>query len=43
MLTRLIQRTNGGSKGRIEYEYEYRPLGRTEYEYDSSHEVSPGF
>ena len=31
MLTRLIQRTNGVSEERIEYEYEYRC---TEYEYE---------
>jgi len=36
MLTRLIQRTNGVSEERIEYEYEYRDA---EYEYEPSHQL----
>jgi four helix bundle protein len=36
MLTRLIQRTNGVSEERIEYEYEYRDA---EYEYDPAAET----
>lgn len=36
MLTGLIQRTNGVSEERIEYEYECRDA---EYEYDPSHQL----
>ena len=36
MLTRLIQRTNGVSEQRLEYEYEYRDA---EYEYDPAAET----
>jgi hypothetical protein len=36
MLTRLIQRTNGVSEWRLEYEYEYRDA---EYEYDPAAET----
>ena len=36
MLTRLIQRMNGVSEDRIEYEYEYRDA---EYEYDPTAET----
>jgi len=40
MLTRLIQRTDTVSEGSNEYEYEYRPPRRTEYEYEKKHEQS---
>ena len=40
MLTRLIQRKDSVSEESIEYEYEYRPLRRTEYEYECEHEKS---
>jgi hypothetical protein len=39
MLTGLIQRINGVSEDRIEYEYEYRDA---EYEYDPSHREATG-
>ena len=40
MLTRLIQKTNGVSEERIEYEYEYRDA---EYEYDPTANFNPEF
>jgi four helix bundle protein len=42
MLTRLIQRADTVSEGSNEYEYEYRPPRRTEYEYEKQHEQSIG-